>query len=208
MPAHRKHKSKVQQLEAERAKSKRYYERKKGRNAEKSVDRGRSLTRKARLEQWDASNLPERMKEWESVKNGSVIEDRMTSLSQLRTFQEHINRVVKDPNTWMENIYKELSLWFCSVERSKESPMKHPMQLGDKMLHAVRTHQSAVLNEYGVGKEWREAERLTTRIRTFVHCLEDMEMALMSNELDEKHDSGKLLYQGKDAREWLSRNVV
>ncbi|KAL0061239.1 hypothetical protein AAF712_011945 [Marasmius tenuissimus] len=81
--------------------------------------------------------------------------------------------------SYFERLYYEYQAWHSCDPQTKNSPIELPFKLFSSMTNAVAKIGNAILNEFGAGKEWNECWRLTKRIRYFILCIDDMEIAVL-----------------------------
>ncbi|KAJ8095389.1 hypothetical protein PM082_023159 [Marasmius tenuissimus] len=205
MPTRRQHKTKAEQEQATRNKHKAYYARHREtillkKRAHHSHDRTRRC--KARKDR----NEEEKRASWEAR---AAEEHQSHSLDRLRSLEQSINKELQQSakQSYFDWLYHEYQAWTSCKPQPEKSLIELPFKLFSSMTNAVAKIGNAILNEYGAKKEWNECRRLTKRIRYFIQCIDDMEIAVLegNNLLETRHTQGKLLYQDKVVQCWLNR---
>ncbi|KAK1220240.1 hypothetical protein PQX77_017005 [Marasmius sp. AFHP31] len=192
MPAHRLHKTKKDRVQATRDKHKKYYEWKIERKARKAVAE------------------KEKMLFWEGQAHR---EYERNTLEELRTLEKNVNQYLSNSgSTYLERIYHEYLAWMQSdIHHSQSSPLDAPNIAFNSMLDAVGKIGNGILNEHGAGKEWKQCQRFTKRIRYLLQCLANLEMVYLeeqsraSSVLEEAYMKGKLQFQDGTTEQWLDR---
>ncbi|KAK1216955.1 hypothetical protein PQX77_020402 [Marasmius sp. AFHP31] len=207
MPAHRLHKSKKDREQATRDKNKKYYERNqdniRGKRRERHVQQTK-VERKARK----AIVEKEKQAFWEEQAHR---EYQRNTLEELRTLEKNVNQYLSNSgSTYLKRIYHEYLAWMESDPR-QSSPLEAPNVAFNSMLDAVGKIGNGILNEYGAGKEWKQCQRFTKRIRYLLQCVANIEMVYLeqqdraSSVLEEAYTKRKLLFQDDSTGQWLDR---
>ncbi|THU95869.1 hypothetical protein K435DRAFT_562954, partial [Dendrothele bispora CBS 962.96] len=130
------------------------------------------------------------------------------SLSAIRNIQMHLNRATDySPSAYLEIICLRYQDWLNqNVSGISESPIDNAKSLFEKLSNDTGPLCNAVLQKYGCGDKFWEAERIRTRISRVISYLEDIELANMEGRLGISYKLGKLIYQDKDAAYWIDRD--
>ncbi|KAK1217953.1 hypothetical protein PQX77_019375 [Marasmius sp. AFHP31] len=213
MPARRRHKTKKDQGQATRDKHKLYYQRNEERIRAKRRERygkERDFERKERK----AAIEEEKRAFWEETAH---TEYKRNTLEELRNLEKKINTYLSNSGTtYLERSYHEYLAWTQSaVCQTQPSPLELPYKTFNSMLDAVAKIGNGILNEYGAGREWKECQRLTKRIRYLIQSMDDLEIADLEQQggpaqvgfsvLEDRYTKGKLQFQASVTSQWLDR---
>ncbi|KAJ8088025.1 hypothetical protein PM082_013576 [Marasmius tenuissimus] len=210
MPAARRYKTQKEKQEATAAKHKRYYQR----NHEQILEKRRARYEKQRSsKQQNMKTIREKRKSeaWEDQKKK---EYQTNTLQALRELEESINSELEGSGSaYFERLFREYLEWTRVDPRPQASPLELPFKVFNSMIDVVAKIGNGILNEYGSGKQWRECQRLTLRIRYLTQCANEFEEVVLQTEaekglayqvLEGRFDKGKLMFQGS-TKEWLNR---
>ncbi|KAK1218012.1 hypothetical protein PQX77_019310 [Marasmius sp. AFHP31] len=233
MPAHRLHKTKKDQQQAIKDKHKRYYQRY-FTSSDSSISKflisytlqsNEDKIRAKRRERYGKERDIERKERkaaveekkrafWEETAHA---EYKRNTLAELRTLEEKINTYLSNSGTaYLKRSYHEYLAWTQSAMRQQQSsPLELSYKTLNSMLDAVAKIGNGVLNEYGAGREWKECQRLTRRIRYLIQCIDDLEIADLEQQgspaqtgfsvLEDRYSKGKLQFQDLATSQWLDR---
>ncbi|KAK1229290.1 hypothetical protein PQX77_007657 [Marasmius sp. AFHP31] len=209
MPAHRTHKTKKDRENATRDKHKKYYERNQDKIRAKRRER---YTHQMEIERKARKAVVEKEGRvfWEDQAHR---EYERNTLEELRTLEKNVNQYLSNSGTtYFERIYHEYLAWMQSdIRHSQSSPLEAPNSAFNSMLDAVGKVGNGILNEYGAGKEWKQCQRFTKRVRYFLQCIANLEIVYLeqqsraSSALEEAYMKSKLLFQNVNTRQWLDR---
>ncbi|KAK1223063.1 hypothetical protein PQX77_014062 [Marasmius sp. AFHP31] len=214
MPAHRRHKTKKDQQQATKDKHKRYYQC--NEDEIRAKWRERYVKEKA-LERKERKAAIEEGKRvfWEETAH---TEYKRNTLEELRNLEKKINAYISNSGSaYLKRSYHEYLAWTQSAVRQNEpSPLELSYKTFNSMLDAVAKIGNGILNEFGAGKEWKECQRLTRRIRYLIQCIDDLEIADLEQQsglvptgfsvLEDRYLKGKLQFQDTATSQWLDRN--
>ncbi|KAK1231427.1 hypothetical protein PQX77_005452 [Marasmius sp. AFHP31] len=165
MPARRLHKTKTEQERAARNKHRGYYNRNRETILSKKRKKYSDHTTQESLARKDKNEEKKRAL-WEARAAEEIQPQK--SIERLRDLERAINAEINSSATqpYFERLYYEFLTWSSCDPRPSNSPIELPFKLFGSMLNSVANIGNAILNEYGaIGKEWKEAQRLTRRIR-------------------------------------------
>ncbi|KAK1233219.1 hypothetical protein PQX77_003628 [Marasmius sp. AFHP31] len=213
MPARCKHKTKKEQREASLQRFKTYYQK----NREVILAKKQVAYKKAATQNWKLrkQEIDERKRDmWETK---SQTENKVDSVKQLRLLEENINQeLLNSGSQYLERLFAEYLAWTQLPSETDVSPLELAFKVFSSMLDAVAKIGNAILNEYGAYGEWKECQRLTRRIRCFIHCMNEWETTYLENQtqgkgggtLEDLYSKAKLAFQGPLTKEWLDRVSV
>ncbi|KAK1218290.1 hypothetical protein PQX77_019031 [Marasmius sp. AFHP31] len=210
MPARQRHKTQKEREQATRNKHKKYYESNKDQIRSKRRER---YAKEMTIERKERKAVAEEEKRvfWEVQAQRKY---ERNTLAELRRLEKNVNQYLSDSgSTYLERIYHEYLAWTQSaVHHSQSSPLKIPYNTFKSMLDAVVKIGDGVLNEHGAGKEWKECQRFTRRVKYLLQCVDDLEMICLeqqnraSSALEEAYLKGKLQFQDGTMGQWLDRS--
>ncbi|KAJ8095469.1 hypothetical protein PM082_023239 [Marasmius tenuissimus] len=149
---------------------------------------------------------------WEETAHTEYMQN---TLGELRNLEKNINVYLSNSGSeYLKRIYHEYLAWTQSaVRQNQPSPLDLSYKTFNSMLDAVGKIGNSVLNEYGAGKEWKECQRLTRRIRYLIQCIDNLEMADLEQQsgsarteisvLEDRYSRGKLQFQDSATGQWL-----
>ena len=137
-------------------------------------------------------------------------------------------------STYLERLYNEYLCWIQVGLDLDSSPLEVPLKLFNLALEAAGKIGTAVLREFGAGREWNLSKRIIRRIKGVLSCLEEMKIIVMQanagvglqgyedyvststrlqgkadprglESLKAKHVHKELLFQQEDEKRWLDR---
>ncbi|KAK1219278.1 hypothetical protein PQX77_018014 [Marasmius sp. AFHP31] len=209
MPARQRHKTQKEREQATRNKHQKYYESNKFQIRSKRRER---YAREMAIEQKERKAVAKEEKRvyWEEQAQRKY---ERNTLAELRRLEKSVNQYLSGSgSTYLERIYHEYLAWTQSaVHHSQSSPLKIPYKSFKSMLDAVVKIGDGVLNEHGAGKEWKECQRFTRRIKYLLQCVNNLEMICLeqqsraSSALEEAYLNGKLQFQDDIMAQWLDR---
>ncbi|KAL0567204.1 hypothetical protein V5O48_014792 [Marasmius crinis-equi] len=124
-----------------------------------------------------------------------------------RIYALFLNETHRSPLEFIQGLYEELVQWQSTVvlkPETSESPLARSVATFAFLLDSVTPLLNPILQAHGALDEFKEANSISSQIGAVVACLEDMECAVLVNEVRDTYNRGEYLFQQADFKNKLS----
>ncbi|KAK7437561.1 hypothetical protein VKT23_018459 [Stygiomarasmius scandens] len=196
MPRTKTHNSKHQRKLANRAKSKKHYERNKDSiNAKRRQKYHQQQKVAAEAAVIERKRKRERYWEQEALKQKEPTGSGSCPITGIRGIQQALNQATSyTPSSYLEKIYHEYQQWIHG-QLETQPPISVALKKFEALFDSSKPFTNLILQQYGYDSEYSEAARIQNRVQKMIGCLEDMELAQMECRLELSYKLGRLLFQ-------------